>query len=73
MTKMLNETIAAETPGLGPLTATEIDCVSGAAGLTVAGAGTRLSVADSRKAELAQRLEKAYADTHPHEYYGFRI
>ena len=71
MTRMPKETIAPETEAMGALTAAEIDCVSGAAGLVPGTA--RLSVADSKKAALAQQLEKAYAETHPHEYYDFRI
>jgi hypothetical protein len=74
MTKMLNETIAAETQGLGPLSATEIDCVSGGATLKLASAvHDRMSVEETKRLELAQRLEKSYANTHPHEYYGYRI
>ena len=63
MTKMLQETTAAETQEANLLTETEIDSVSGAAGI-------RLSVEDGRRAALAQRLEKAYANSHPYEYYG---
>jgi hypothetical protein len=64
MTKLSQRKDAGKPEEMAPLSAAEIDCVSGALGL---------SVADAKQAELARRLEKAYAAAHPHEYYDFRI
>jgi hypothetical protein len=48
--------------------------VSGGATLKLASAvHDRMSVEETKRLELAQRLEKSYANTHPHEYYGYRI
>lgn len=65
MTKLSQRKDAGKPKEMAPLSAAEIDCVNGGA--------LGLSVADAKHAELARRLEKSYAATHPHEYYDFRI
>ena len=55
-----------------PAAATEIDRVSGGATLQPASVvHDRLSVEESKKAALAQRLEKSFANSHPFDYYGY--
>ena len=48
--------------GVIELSDTDVDAVAGAA---------RLSVQETKRIELAARLEKSFAETHPFDYYGY--
>jgi hypothetical protein len=48
--------------GVIELSDMDVDAVAG---------GARLSVQETKKIELAARLERSYAETHPFDYYGY--